>query len=160
MNEIEPAVAALRQGYACAFVRNGRLYTSKATGIRPLLDWLAEDPHCFRGAFAADKILGKAAALLLLRGGLGESAAEVYGEVLSDAAAGALERHGIRYTCGRRVPRILNRRGDGICPMERRVWDIDDPIAAHAVLLDAVASMRAVSPEQPGSARKETERET
>lgn len=159
MNGIESTVAALRQGYACAFVRDGRLYTSKASGIRPLLDWLAEDPHCFRGACVADKILGKAAALLLLQGGLGEAAGEVYGEVLSEAAAGVLDQHGIRYTCGEKVPCIRNRRGDGVCPMEQRVWDIDDPAAGYAALLDAVASMRAASHEQPGPARKETERE-
>ena len=70
MTDAERAVAALRDGFTCAFVRGGRLYTSTASGIRPLLDWLAEDPCCFQGAFVADKILGKAAALLLLQGGL------------------------------------------------------------------------------------------
>lgn len=159
MTEAEQAVAALRNGFTCVLMRGGRLHTSKATGIRPLLDWLAEDPACFEGAFVADKILGKAAALLLLRGGLDRSAGGVYGEVLSDGAARILEQYGIPYTCGSRVPYIINRRGDGVCPMERQVRDIDDPAAAHAALLAAAAAIGASSPDQPGSAREETERE-
>lgn len=159
MTDAERAVAALRDGFTCAFVRGGRLYTSTASGIRPLLDWLAEDPCCFQGAFVADKILGKAAALLLLQGGLDGSSGGVYGGVLSDVAAGVFQQHGIPYACGRRVPHIVNRRGDGVCPMEHRVRDIDDPAAAHTALLAAVAAMRASANDQPGSAREETERE-
>ena len=159
MHEAEQALEALRAGHVCAVVQNGRIRTSDGSGIRPLLDWLAEDPHCFRGAFVADKILGKAAALLLLHGGLDHTAKGVYGEVLSDGAAGIFEQNGILYTCGRRVPHIVNRRGDGICPMERRVWDLDDPAKAYAALLDAVAALRTSSHDQPGQSRQETERE-
>ena len=117
MNETEQALEALRAGHSCAVVRDGEIRVSDMSGIRPLLDWLAEDPDCFRDAFVADKILGKAAALLLLYGGLSSTARGVYGEVLSDGAAGVFERKGIPYTCGKRVPHIINRRGDGICPM-------------------------------------------
>lgn len=72
---------------------------------------------------------------------------------------GVFQQHGIPYACGRRVPHIVNRRGDGVCPMEHRVRDIDAPAAAHTALLAAVAAMRASANDQPGSAREETERE-
>ena len=32
------------------------------------------------------------------------------------------------------VLRIKNRAGDGLCPMESRVWEIDDPLAAYEAL--------------------------
>lgn len=153
------AVAALRDGFTCAFVRGGRLYTSTASGIRPLLDWLAEDPCCFQGASVADKILGKAAALLLLQGGLDGSSRRRVRRRTQRRCRRCVPaaRHSLRL----RAPRPPYRQpaGDGVCPMEHRVRDIDDPAAAHTALLAAVAAMRASANDQPGSAREETERE-
>lgn len=158
MNGTEQARAALRDGCSCAVFQNGALRTSRASGIRPLLAWLEEDPSCFQGAFVADKIVGRAAALLLVHGGL-DGSGSVYGEVLSDGAARVLEEYRIPFRCGRRVPHIINRRGDGVCLMEKRVRDIGDPAQAFAALREAAAALQAAQNDQPGPARPETERE-
>ena len=49
---------------SCVIEKGGRRSVSFDSGIRPLLLWLEEDAACLRGAVAADKIVGRAAALL------------------------------------------------------------------------------------------------
>ena len=83
------------------------------------------------GASVADKIVGKAAALLLVRGG----AVEVYAEVVSEPALKVLEKHRILCIHGEVVENIQNRVRSGICPMESAVSEIDDPQKAYEVLL-------------------------
>lgn len=136
----------LETGCSCVLVRDGQAETSRLTGVQPLLCWLREDAACFRDAFAADKILGKAAALLLVYGGLSPSGG-VYGQVLSDGAAQVLEHHHIPYAFETRVPYIINRAGTGMCPMEQRVRDLDltdlqAPSQAYEILAAAVEEMR------------------
>lgn len=115
---------------ACVAVKvDSAVHTSDLSGIRPLLQWLEQDPGSLQEACIADRVVGKAAALLMIYGG----AEEVYGEILSDAAAACLERHGIPYSCGERVPQILNRDGTDMCPMERRCMEIDSPQQAYEV---------------------------
>ena len=38
--------------------------------------------------------------------------------------------------------RIINRKGDGLCPMEKAVLDIDDPLQAKEAILARLAEMK------------------
>lgn len=119
---------------SCVIEKGGRRSVSFDSGIRPLLLWLEEDAACLRGAVAADKIVGRAAALLLAYGG----AAYVYGAVMSEGARQVLTDHHIRFDSGRIVESIRNRQGTGICPMEQRVLGIDEPQKAYETLRTAL----------------------
>lgn len=121
-------------GASCLVWREEGRASSAERGIRPLLVWLREQPDFIRGACVADKIVGRAAALLLAYGG----AVQVYAETLSDGAAAVLEEQGIPYACGVRVPYIRNREKTGPCPMEQRVQKIASPAEAYAALSAAV----------------------
>ncbi len=105
------------------------VFKSAARGISPLVE-LIESGTDVSGCSAYDKIVGKAAALLYVK--LGVSA--VKAEVMSEAGARVLEKNGIAYDYDVFAKNIINRAGDGICPMECAVDGIDDPDAA----LDAV----------------------
>ena len=115
---------------ACAVCRNGQVRVSHLTGIRPLLAWLGEDANALRDGAAADKIVGRAAALLFLYGGV----RAVYAAVISEGALALLEENGVQVAYGRCVPYIINREKTGLCPMEQRVRDIQDPAAAYEAL--------------------------
>lgn len=147
MNDLSTARDTLaRTGCSCVLVRDGEIKASRLTGIRPLLDWLQEDAACFRNAALADKVLGKAAALLLIFGGLSPSG-EAFGQVLSDGAAQVFDQYGVSYAFETRAPYIINRAGTGMCPMEQRVRDLDpaDPQAprkAYDALRAAVEELR------------------
>ncbi|MCI8553873.1 MAG: DUF1893 domain-containing protein [Clostridiales bacterium] len=119
---------------SCLVLRGGRRLTSSERGIRPLLNWLREDSRCFEQACVADKIVGRAAALLLVYGGV----EQVYADTLSEGAAAVLTAFSIPYICGRCVPFIRNRENTGMCPMEQRVQGIETPQEAFAILSAAV----------------------
>jgi hypothetical protein len=76
-----------------------------------------------KGAFVLDKVIGKAAAVILVLGGIREA----YGEVMSAAGRGYLAAHGIITECGTLVENITNKSGDGLCPIEGSVLEIGDP---------------------------------
>ena len=115
--------------YTCILCDRDRILTSRSNGIAPLLTRI-EDKEDLRGMVCADKIIGKAAAMLLLYGGV----CAVHGDVLSVRAKALLEREGVAVSYGVLTDGIINRKGDGPCPMEQAVADLTDPAAAPRVL--------------------------
>ncbi len=101
---------------ACSCViRNGtdvRIF--KQRGVADLYDLYTGDPTFMAGAEIADKVVGKGAAALMRLGGI----RAVYADVISEPAAALLAEGGIGLTFGQKVPHIVNRRGDGFCPLE------------------------------------------
>lgn len=88
-----------------------------------------------RGASLADKIVGKAVAMVAVHGGI----SAVYSPLASQAASNLLARHRIELKADTMVPLILNRRSDGPCPMERLTMPLEEPEDAVAALKQFVA---------------------
>ncbi len=133
MTDVETARLFLA-GHSICICKDGQCRTSDRRGIAPLLEWLPAGED-LRGFSVADKIVGKAAALLFVFAGI----CAVHAQVLSEAGEAVLRAHGIPYTCATRTKQIINRRGDGICPMESAVLDTNDPQTAYHVLTRTVA---------------------
>lgn len=110
-------------------------YVSFDSGIKPLIDKLNEDLYYFKDLEVADKIVGKAAAMLFSLSGV----KKVYANVLSLAGKKILEENNIEYEYGELVDYIINRKGDGMCPMEMTVKEIDDPKEAFTALKNKIA---------------------
>lgn len=89
-------------------------------------------------AALADSVAGRAAMLVAAWAGI----ACVHADLISDAALGEAARHQIPTTYSRRVPVILNRRGDGPCPFEISAAEAD---AAGLSLEETVARLREVA---------------
>ena len=117
------------KGYTCVLCRGDDICFSLEHGVKPLLQWIDEGKD-FAGYGAADQVIGKAAALLYIYLGV----TDLYGQVISDPAAQVLEEHGVACAYGERVPYIINRRKDGMCPMEQAVLSVSDPEEAVEVL--------------------------
>ena len=124
----------------CILQKGDNVLTSTQTGIRPLLEWIDEKQDTRDGA-AADKIVGKAAALLYVFMGV----RAVYAEVLSAGGLRTLQAHGIRAEYGTLTDYIVNRAGTGMCPMEETVQTVSDPAEALAALRATAARLRAAS---------------
>ena len=103
-------------GYTCVILTDDGEYTSFERGVKPLIECL-ESERSFAGAVAADKCVGAGAAHLYVL--LGVSA--LWANLISDSALEVLERAGIEACYGQRVPYIINRKGDGMCPIESAV---------------------------------------
>jgi hypothetical protein len=137
--DLERAKALLDGGnYACVLINADIIYTSGKKGITFLMDLISAKTD-LRGFSAADKVVGKAAAMLFALAGIGE----VFSEVISESAIETLSKHGIGYSFKTRTADIINRADNGVCPMERAVKDINEPAAAYDTLKEALAAPRA-----------------
>ena len=138
MYELHHAVELLRAGnYTCVLRRDDDIVADRRRGIRPLLE-LLDSGKDFSDYAAADKVVGKAAAHLYCL--LGVKA--VYAGVISQRARAVLENAGIAVTFGTEVSAIRNRAGDGLCPMETAVWDIEDHQTAHKAILSTLQKLQ------------------
>jgi len=136
MTDLDTAKAHL-SGHSLCLCRDGAWFTDDGRGISPMLRLLGENRD-LRGYAAADIIVGKAAAMLFVKAGI----AAVYGEVMSAGGRATLEAHGIPCTFGVLTEKIINRRGDGICPMEQAVAAIDNIDEACRALCEKLHSLR------------------
>ena len=138
MNDLENARARLqKENLSVVLCKGDTVYSSDKRGVSPMLDFLASGAD-LRGFSAADKIVGKAAALLFVRAGV----KEVWGEVMSQKALPVFEAHGIAYAYGTLTEQIVNRMGTGSCPMELTVAEIDSPDEAETALRNKLAALR------------------
>lgn len=124
-------------GYTCVLCKEDQIHTTFDRGIRPLLQWLGTGTDT-SGFCAADKVVGKAAALMYCLLGV----RSVHGNVMSSAAVKVLRRHGIEAHWDTLTEFVRNRAGTGLCPMESATAHIDDPEEALPVILDTLASLQ------------------
>lgn len=115
-----------KYNYSLVVVKEDVLFVSRKPGILPIVNLCNEQLHKYYGASLADKVIGKAAALLLAETGV----KEVYAQTISIAALPVLKQYGITYSYGELVPAIQNRLGDDLCPMEKLCADIESPTEA------------------------------
>jgi hypothetical protein len=94
---------------------NQILVESSARGIEPIFQWYKENKDYFKGGTVADRVIGKAASIFLINGGI----KSLYAVLISDIAYEYLTDNGIEVEYSKRVPMILNRTKDDICPMEK-----------------------------------------
>lgn len=118
----------LHHGQSIALIKNNNvIYTDRSRGVMPLLKLLADQPELLQDAVVVDKIIGKAAAMLLTLGGV----KEIHTYMLSRSGREFLEKHGIPVTAQCEIDMIQNRQKNGICPFEKSVLDTDDLEEAH-----------------------------
>ena len=104
-------------------VGNGDVRTFDGRGVSDLFRLLETEPTLLDGACVADKVVGKGAAALMILG----KVSEVYAAVISKPALSLFEQSGTRVEYGRLVEHIINRKGDGICPVETLCADCSTP---------------------------------
>jgi len=114
------------------------IFTSQERGVKPLLHLLTEKKGFLKGASVADKVIGKAAALLMALGEI----KEVHTLIISEPAIKVFEKYNIPCFYDKKVDRIVNRTGDGLCPMETLCLDVDEPQEAFQKITDFIKTMK------------------
>ena len=116
---------------------NGNVFrTFDRRGVADLYRLLREEPEFLHGAVVADKVVGKAAAALMLLGGV----AELHTDVISSKAIELLHGSSLRYAYDLEVPHIINRARDGWCPLEIRCRDCRTAEECLAQITSFIAS--------------------
>ncbi|MBR7104900.1 MAG: DUF1893 domain-containing protein [Lentisphaeria bacterium] len=136
-NEFDKAVSMVKAGEAeCVLLRQGRIAAAeRGRGVSPLLRLYERDKKAMEGAVIVDKVIGRAAAAIAING----KAKHVYGLVMSEDAQRFLQENGISSSCSLKVHRILNRKRNGLCPLEQSVQGINDPRKALEALKKKIA---------------------
>lgn len=135
---VASALQLLREGQAaCVVLRDGEIVRAETgRGVAPMIR-LYED-GALQGAYVVDKIVGKAAAMLMTLGGV----SGCYALTVSRAALDWFVGHGIPVEYEVCAEYIVNRAGDGICPMEQTVKELTDATEALVALKHKIAQLR------------------
>lgn len=118
-------------------IRDGQIYDSHLRGVAPILNPMKKDIYYFKDAIIVDKVIGKAAAMLLTL----SKVRYVYAYVISESAIEIFNQYHISYDYTKRVPYIINRSKDGMCPMEQAVNNITNLNMAFEILKDKQKDM-------------------
>ena len=111
---MQQLIEILRREKCSLVVKNhGIVTTYSKPGVRDLEHLFDHAPEMLHGATIADKVIGKAAAAMVVVGGV----KELYAEVMSKRAIPFLEEAGIAYTYGTLVDTIKEE-GDR-CQLEK-----------------------------------------
>ena len=120
--------------YSCV-IGNGEIYAFERSGIADLLDVYSNRKRLLKGALVADKIVGRAAASILVKGGI----SELYAKVISKPALKMLKSARIGVSYSSIVPYIKNRKGTGVCPMENACKNAKTPDECVKILLGKIS---------------------
>lgn len=112
--------------------KDDKVFTSFDRGVKPLLYLLENEKGFMKGASVADKVIGKAAALLMVLGEI----KEVHTGIISEPAMKVFEKYNIPFFFDTKVERIINRKGDGLCPMETLCLEVEEPTEAEKRIKD------------------------
>lgn len=137
MTDLEKAKSLLVGEATCVAVLSDKIYLSTKAGISPMMGWIADGVK-FEDFSVADKIVGKAAAMLFVLAKI----SNVHAKVISKAGLEFLQSHNIAVSYDVLTEKIINRAGTGICPMEEVVQTIDDPQQAYLKLKEKLDSMK------------------
>ncbi len=113
---------------SCIIYKKEQVYTAKTSGIKPIMEFLEEG--ILKNAFVVDKVIGKAAAMLMVYG----QVKEIYTPLISTPALSLLQQNNIPVTYEKEVPYIINRKKDGMCIMEKAVLNCNNVKEAYHIL--------------------------
>ena len=124
----------LEESASCVLIKGNIIEkTVNARGIAPIVTFY--ENGLLEDAYIVDKIVGKAAAMIMTLGGV----KGCYGVTMSRGALEWFNGKGISVRYNKLVEKIINRTGDGICPMEATVAQINDPDEAYSMLKEKMS---------------------
>ncbi len=137
MNNLDKAKKLLFENkYTCVLCKEDEVFCSEKKGVKPLVEFL-ESKHNFRGFSAADKTVGAGAAHIYVLIGI----KEIWANIVSEEAEDILKKNGICIIYEKKVPYIINRAGDGKCPIEKCVQGIFDSKEAYEKIKETLSRL-------------------
>lgn len=104
-------------------VKDGQVIIEESgRGIKPLFKAVLEKAEIIDGGVLADKVIGKAAAMLAVKGNI----KKIYTKMISESAIQVLSNNDISVEYELKVPYILNRDKTDSCPVEKMAKYEDD----------------------------------
>lgn len=141
-NDLNIAKQRLKQqNLALVIAKKGKVvFETNSHGIGGLLKAIEELDKEMKGSSVADKIVGKAAALLCVYAGV----VAVFAVTASEKGIRALRDNNVLCLFENKVPYILNYKRNDICPFEKLVIDISDSKEAYEKLKSFAVERRLI----------------
>jgi len=141
MSDLDIAKSRLyEEDLTLAIVKNGEvLFETRSHRISGFLGAIEKLGDALEGAAVADRVAGKAIALLCVYAKI----SDVYAEVLSKKAKAVFEENGIRHEWKELVANILNLNRSRVCPFEKAAAEISDPKDAYKAFKALQESLQA-----------------
>ncbi len=117
-------------GCSCLVYNKGVITQHSQRGVRDLYELVTTQPEQIRGAHVADKIIGKGAAALLVKG----EVRRVATHTITTPALKMLRNANIKIFFENEVPYVENRKKTGQCPLDARLQNIDDANACLPII--------------------------
>jgi len=132
MKDLEIAGIRLKEGnLSFVVVKDGKIiFETKSSGLRSFLQAIELLNKELAESSVADKIMGRAAALLSVY----SRVSAVFAVTISKEGINVLEENNIPYQFERRVPNILNSKRDDMCPFEKLTITTTNPAEAYLKL--------------------------
>jgi hypothetical protein len=129
MNDLEIAKSTFyKKELTLAIVKNGEaMFETHSHRISGFLGAIEQFGDKLEDASLADRVAGKAIALLCVYARI----KEVYAEVLSKKAKTVFEQKGIHHEWKELVDNVLDLNKKGVCPFEKAATSISDPKDAY-----------------------------
>lgn len=134
MNDLETAKTQLIQNHlTLIFIKNNNiLFKTKSHRISGFLTAIQELGRKLEDASVADKVVGRAVALLCAYARI----KAIYAETLSMKAVDVLEKAGVTYEWKGIVDTILDTNKNDVCPFEKTAAQISSPKDAYEKFKD------------------------
>ncbi|MGQ9679995.1 MAG: DUF1893 domain-containing protein [Candidatus Bathyarchaeia archaeon] len=128
-----------KSGRSLIIYKDGEIiFESDSRGVRPHIEALEKlGRENLKGTIMLDKIVGRAAALLILYSG----ASKVYALLVSSGARNLLESREVGLIYREETPFIKVKDGVILCPFERMVQDVSDPEHAYEIITSRLSRM-------------------
>ncbi len=121
---------------SCVVSKDGTVRCFYERGVRDLYALLTNEPEFLEGAYIADKVVGKAAASLMILGKI----AGLYARTISQHAVSLLHYNAIPVKYGTSVPHIINRSKTDWCPLEKRCLPLQTPEECFESIRDFITN--------------------
>jgi hypothetical protein len=136
--EVAKSLLLNRKLTLCVVKHGEILFESKLHGVASFLEAVEKIGNKLEGASVADKVIGRAVALLCVHSKI----RYVFAGILSKEAKTLLEKHSIPFESDEVVDSILNISKKDICPFELLVKDVSDADEAYRRLVTACGSKK------------------
>ncbi len=107
--------------------KDGNITFQDEHGIQPLLIQIKKKG--LKNAIVVDKVVGKAAALLMVYG----KVKQVHTNIIAKDAIKVFDKYKVEYSYNEIVDHIQNMKKDGLCPMEQKVLNVNSPKKAYKI---------------------------
>jgi hypothetical protein len=132
MKDLEIARIRLKEGnLSLVIAKNGKIiFETRSHGLRGFLQAINLLDKELAESSVADRIMGRAAALLSVY----SNVSAVFAVTISKEGIKVLEDNNIPYQFESCVPKILNSKGDDMCPFEKLTITLTNPAKAYSKL--------------------------